>query len=249
MRLRATLNIGGPGSPEEQLRVPGIVAAMSPQARVSLLVAAAATQPPASPSPRRRSRAPSFPPSPWRRRRAAFRRSCSTSECAPIRRRARSAEPLRCTSATGARGRGGCSSGTARWRRGWEPRSQPGRTASSAAEPRPRQSRSGAAQLALGLGQFWQGQTADAQRSWRRAAAEPDSTYAVRADDFLHPELPVPGLPAFVPSFASPAPAGAAEPARAVRVPAPACREGQGPRRPALRCCAATPRPPALRPP
>ena len=64
---------------------------------------------------------------------------------------------------------------------------------------------SGAAQLALGLGQFWQGQTGDAQRSWRAAAAEPDSTYAVRADDFLHPELPVPGLPAFVPSFASPA--------------------------------------------
>jgi len=66
---------------------------------------------------------------------------------------------------------------------------------------------SGAAQLALGLGDFWQGSTRDAQRSWRRAkAAEPDSMYAVRADDLLHPELPVPGLPAFVPSFASPAP-------------------------------------------
>ena len=35
--------------------------------------------------------------------------------------------------------------------------------------------------------------------------AEPDSLYAVRAGDFLHPELPVPGLPTFVPSFASPA--------------------------------------------
>jgi tetratricopeptide (TPR) repeat protein len=66
---------------------------------------------------------------------------------------------------------------------------------------------SGAAQLALGLGAFWHGLTGDAERSWRRAAAaEPDSTYAVRADDLLHPELPVPGLPAFVPSFASPAP-------------------------------------------
>ena len=66
---------------------------------------------------------------------------------------------------------------------------------------------SGAAQLALGLGEFWQGLTGDAQRSWRRAAAaEPDSRYAVRADDFLHPELPVPGLPTFVPSYASPAP-------------------------------------------
>jgi tetratricopeptide (TPR) repeat protein len=65
---------------------------------------------------------------------------------------------------------------------------------------------SGAAQLALGLGQFWQGETTDAEGSWRRAKlAQPDSLYAVRAGDFLHPELPVPGLPTFVPSFASPA--------------------------------------------
>jgi tetratricopeptide (TPR) repeat protein len=64
---------------------------------------------------------------------------------------------------------------------------------------------SGAAQLALGLGQFWRGMTADAQSSWRRAkSGEPDSLYAVRASDLLHPELPVPGLPAFVPSFPSP---------------------------------------------
>lgn len=64
---------------------------------------------------------------------------------------------------------------------------------------------SGAAYLALGLGQFWRGVTDDAQRSWRRAkTAEPDSLYAVRAGDLLHPDLPVPGLPAFVPSFPSP---------------------------------------------
>jgi tetratricopeptide (TPR) repeat protein len=64
---------------------------------------------------------------------------------------------------------------------------------------------SGAAQLALGLGQFWRGEHAEAQSSWRRAeSAEPDSLYAVRAGDFLHPELPVPGLPTFVPSFPSP---------------------------------------------
>jgi Flp pilus assembly protein TadD len=64
---------------------------------------------------------------------------------------------------------------------------------------------SGAAQLALGLGQFWRGQTSEAEGSWRRAKlAEPDSLYAVRAGDFLNPELPVPGLPTFVPSFASP---------------------------------------------
>jgi tetratricopeptide (TPR) repeat protein len=65
---------------------------------------------------------------------------------------------------------------------------------------------SGAAQLALGLGQFWRGETLEAESSWRLAKlAEPDSLYAVRAGDFLHPELPVPGLPTFVPSFASPA--------------------------------------------
>jgi tetratricopeptide (TPR) repeat protein len=64
---------------------------------------------------------------------------------------------------------------------------------------------SGAAQLALGLGQFWRGEHAEAESSWRRAKlAEPDSLYAVRAGDFLHPELPVPGLPTFVPSFPSP---------------------------------------------
>ena len=44
---------------------------------------------------------------------------------------------------------------------------------------------SGAAQLALGLGQFWRGQTSEAEGSWRRAKlAEPDSLYAVRAGDF-----------------------------------------------------------------
>jgi tetratricopeptide (TPR) repeat protein len=65
---------------------------------------------------------------------------------------------------------------------------------------------SAAAQLALGLGQLWRGLAADAQRSWRRAkAAQPDTQYAVRAGDFLHPELPVPGLPVFVPSFRPPA--------------------------------------------
>ena len=64
----------------------------------------------------------------------------------------------------------------------------------------------GAAQLALGLGDFWRGSVEEAQVSWRRAkGAEPDSMYAVRAGDFLHPELPVPGLPAFVPSSVLPA--------------------------------------------
>ena len=67
------------------------------------------------------------------------------------------------------------------------------------------QPESGAAELALGLAEFWQGRTAEAQRSWRRVkSVEPDSQYAVRAADLLHPDLPVPGLPAFVPSFPSP---------------------------------------------
>jgi tetratricopeptide (TPR) repeat protein len=65
--------------------------------------------------------------------------------------------------------------------------------------------RSGAAQLNLGLAQYWRGRPNDARRAWRRAKeAEPDSTYAVRAGDLLHPELPVPGLPVFVPGFPSP---------------------------------------------
>ena len=65
---------------------------------------------------------------------------------------------------------------------------------------------SGAVHLARGLAAFWRGDLPEARRAWRRAkAAEPDSQYAIRAGDLLHPELPVPGLPSFVPSFASPA--------------------------------------------
>jgi tetratricopeptide (TPR) repeat protein len=63
----------------------------------------------------------------------------------------------------------------------------------------------GAAQLALGLAQFWMGRLAEAQSSWRRAKqVEPDSLYGVRAADLLHPEDPVPGLPVFVPGFPQP---------------------------------------------
>jgi tetratricopeptide (TPR) repeat protein len=41
--------------------------------------------------------------------------------------------------------------------------------------------------------------------AWRRAAAaEPDTAAAVHAQDLLHPNLPVPGLPPFVPSFQPP---------------------------------------------
>jgi tetratricopeptide (TPR) repeat protein len=64
--------------------------------------------------------------------------------------------------------------------------------------------RSGVVQLHDGLGLFWLGRTGEARAAWKRAQrAQPDSSYAVRASDLLHPEDP-PGLPFFVPSFASP---------------------------------------------
>jgi len=66
--------------------------------------------------------------------------------------------------------------------------------------------RSGAVQLNLGLARFWERDHRGARRAWRAAKRfEPDSTYAVRAGDLLHPEYPVPGLPVFVPSFGLPA--------------------------------------------
>jgi tetratricopeptide (TPR) repeat protein len=66
--------------------------------------------------------------------------------------------------------------------------------------------RSGLAQLELGLSQFWAGQTGEARTAWRKAKrAAPDSLYGIRASDLLHPDLPVPGLPQFVPTFGPPA--------------------------------------------
>jgi tetratricopeptide (TPR) repeat protein len=60
-------------------------------------------------------------------------------------------------------------------------------------------------QLHDGLALYWVGRAAAARNAWRRAKRlEPDSSYAVRAGDLLHPELPIPGLPFFVPSFPSP---------------------------------------------
>ena len=58
--------------------------------------------------------------------------------------------------------------------------------------------RSGAAQLNEGLALLQAGRVRAARAAWRRARrAEPDSTYAVDADNFLHPNL-APGLPPFV---------------------------------------------------
>lgn len=63
---------------------------------------------------------------------------------------------------------------------------------------------SGLVQLHLGLGLVWVGRIGDAEKAWRLAVQkDPDSAYAIRASDLLHPNTPR-GLPTFVPSFADP---------------------------------------------
>lgn len=58
--------------------------------------------------------------------------------------------------------------------------------------------------LHLGLAYYWARRDADALAAWRAAARrQPDTPYAVRAGDFLHPQF-APGLPRFVPSFEQP---------------------------------------------
>ncbi len=64
--------------------------------------------------------------------------------------------------------------------------------------------RSSLVQLEYGLALFWRGEDADAEEAWRTARrAQPDTPYALRAEDLLHPNFPR-GLPTFVPSFPSP---------------------------------------------
>jgi len=58
--------------------------------------------------------------------------------------------------------------------------------------------------LHLGLAYYWDRREDDALAQWRSAATrQPDTPYAVRAGDFLHPQY-APGLPRFVPSFQPP---------------------------------------------
>jgi tetratricopeptide (TPR) repeat protein len=84
----------------------------------------------------------------------------------------------------------------ARWPRGTQGRLEQ----LSALEPR-----SAAVRLHLGLAYFWAGRDAEAAGEWRAAAqVEPDTVFAVRAGDLLHPGQ-APGLPTFVPGFPSPA--------------------------------------------
>jgi len=60
--------------------------------------------------------------------------------------------------------------------------------------------RSSLVQLHVGLSRFWAGE-AGALTAWREARdVEPDTPYAVRAGDLLHPEF-APGLPGFIVSF------------------------------------------------
>ena len=62
--------------------------------------------------------------------------------------------------------------------------------------------RSAAVRMNLGLALFWAGRRDEAVEAWRAARRlEPDSIFAIRADDLLHPNA-VRGLPTFVPSFA-----------------------------------------------
>jgi len=63
--------------------------------------------------------------------------------------------------------------------------------------------RSALVALHLGLAYYWDRREDDALVQWRRAAEQPDTPYAVRAGDFLHPQY-APGLPRFVPSFQPP---------------------------------------------
>ena len=64
---------------------------------------------------------------------------------------------------------------------------------------------SGAAQLHLGLADYWAGRNADAVAAWERTAkVAADSPYGVKAEDLLHPSLRFPGLPYLLLDFNPP---------------------------------------------
>jgi Flp pilus assembly protein TadD len=78
--------------------------------------------------------------------------------------------------------------------------------------------------LHLGFALYWSRRDQEAQTAWRAAAKlQPDTPYAVRAGDFLHPRF-IPELPVFVPSFDAPARIRALSPARQVAVLGEAAR-------------------------
>jgi tetratricopeptide (TPR) repeat protein len=62
-----------------------------------------------------------------------------------------------------------------------------------------------AALLQLGLADYWAGRNADAVAAWEETAkAGADSPYGVEAEDLLHPNLRIPGLPPIVTGLALP---------------------------------------------
>jgi tetratricopeptide (TPR) repeat protein len=64
--------------------------------------------------------------------------------------------------------------------------------------------RSALVQLNYGLALFWRGDEVGAKAAWRATRRiQPDTPYAVRAGDLLHPNFPR-GLPTFVPTFLAP---------------------------------------------
>ncbi|HEX3268250.1 MAG TPA: hypothetical protein VHQ98_09745 [Gaiellaceae bacterium] len=75
--------------------------------------------------------------------------------------------------------------------------------------------------LHLGLAYYWTRRDAQALTAWRAARTlRPDTSYAVRAGDFLYPRY-APGLPSFVPSFPLPLRIRVLDPSRQL----PALRE------------------------
>jgi tetratricopeptide (TPR) repeat protein len=84
--------------------------------------------------------------------------------------------------------------------------------------------RSGVVQFHLGLARFWVGRTSQAFSAWRAALrGDPDSASAVRAEDFLHPQV-APGRPFFVPAFSLPKALGKLQPPAQLRELARAAR-------------------------
>ncbi len=74
--------------------------------------------------------------------------------------------------------------------------------------------RSSLVQLEYGVGLYWRGDEPAATAAWRSArTAQPDTPYAIRAEDLLHPSFPR-GRPEFVPSFPAPAGLGQLSPPR-----------------------------------
>jgi len=64
---------------------------------------------------------------------------------------------------------------------------------------------SSVALLHLGIADYWAGRNADAVAAWEKAArVGADTPYGVRAEDLLHPNLTLPGLPYLVLDFNAP---------------------------------------------